>query len=342
MKLHISCQNAITEVQGFDMPDLAADRDPSPEECMQLAAAVLSVMPMQEIEKLSADGKMPIVTVTITRCNGTTVYVHVSDLSQTPELNEWFGEDATGPDECILMIQEPVHCTELGIEFHPIWAMPCQALIENLEQLARAELDASHQLETKPPSAAQSLLTSPHSGRSGVPPFLESSTMENNETIITNDNGPAAAGMAPAGLPEEPLAGPPADQAQGTIEDPGTIPAVALEGISPQTSEPAEAVDQQAPSASPSGPANQPKGAGFNMSQGSNDNQTSKNYAVYYCGFTKEGKLIIDHCQRKVEMSCSPQSRNVAFRRGFRGVRVILRVPVKRRRAMLASNPIEE
>ena len=202
MKLHISCQNAITEVEDFDLPDLAADRDPSPEECMRLAAAVLSVMPMHDIEKLHAVGKTPIVIVTIIRRNGTTVYVHVSDLSQTPEFKEWFGEDATGPDECILMVQEPVHRTELGIEFHPIWTMNCQSLIENLEQLTRAALHAPRQPEARPPSAAQSLLTSPHSGCSSVPPFLKSITMENNETITTNDNGSAAASSAPADLPE--------------------------------------------------------------------------------------------------------------------------------------------
>jgi hypothetical protein len=47
-------------------------------------------------------------------------------------------------------------------------------------------------------------------------------------------------------------------------------------------------------------------------------------------------------CQRKVEMSYSLQSRNVRFQPGGESVRVNLAVPVKRRRAMLASNPIEE
>jgi len=47
-------------------------------------------------------------------------------------------------------------------------------------------------------------------------------------------------------------------------------------------------------------------------------------------------------CQGNVEMSCLWQSRNVAFPLGLSGVRVILRVPVKRKRAKLASNPIEE
>jgi hypothetical protein len=47
-------------------------------------------------------------------------------------------------------------------------------------------------------------------------------------------------------------------------------------------------------------------------------------------------------CQGKVEMSPCWQSRNVPFSLGLGGVHVNLRVPVKRRRAMLASNPIEE
>jgi hypothetical protein len=41
-------------------------------------------------------------------------------------------------------------------------------------------------------------------------------------------------------------------------------------------------------------------------------------------------------------MSYSLQSRNVLFWLGLEGSRVSLAVPVKRRRAMLASNPIEE
>jgi hypothetical protein len=41
-------------------------------------------------------------------------------------------------------------------------------------------------------------------------------------------------------------------------------------------------------------------------------------------------------------MSPPLQSRNVAFGLGLRGVRVNLLVPVKRRRALLASNPIKE
>jgi hypothetical protein len=47
-------------------------------------------------------------------------------------------------------------------------------------------------------------------------------------------------------------------------------------------------------------------------------------------------------CQGKVEMSYSLQSRNVLFGRGGERVHVILAMPVKRRRAMLASNPIKE
>jgi hypothetical protein len=47
-------------------------------------------------------------------------------------------------------------------------------------------------------------------------------------------------------------------------------------------------------------------------------------------------------CQGKVEMSYPWQSRNVAFRRGYLEVRVKLLVPVKRRRALVATNPIKE
>jgi hypothetical protein len=53
-------------------------------------------------------------------------------------------------------------------------------------------------------------------------------------------------------------------------------------------------------------------------------------------------EIAVAVCQGKVEMSPPWQSRNVAFGRGLRGVRVNLRVPVKRRRALLASNPIKE
>ena len=49
-----------------------------------------------------------------------------------------------------------------------------------------------------------------------------------------------------------------------------------------------------------------------------------------------------NQCQGKIEMSPSQQSRNVPFSLGLSGVRVNLRVSVKRRRALLASNPIEE
>src|ERR1022692_303868 len=51
---------------------------------------------------------------------------------------------------------------------------------------------------------------------------------------------------------------------------------------------------------------------------------------------------VVSHCQGKVEMSPSQQNRNVPFSLGLGGVHVNLRVPVKRRRAMLASNPIKE
>jgi hypothetical protein len=47
-------------------------------------------------------------------------------------------------------------------------------------------------------------------------------------------------------------------------------------------------------------------------------------------------------CQRKVEMSYSLQSRNVRFWPGGVRGRGSLAVPVKRRRAMLASTPIKE
>ena len=51
---------------------------------------------------------------------------------------------------------------------------------------------------------------------------------------------------------------------------------------------------------------------------------------------------IVKKCQGKVEMSPSQQSRNVPFHLGLCGVRVNLRVPVKRRRALVATNPIKE
>jgi hypothetical protein len=53
-------------------------------------------------------------------------------------------------------------------------------------------------------------------------------------------------------------------------------------------------------------------------------------------------RLFLESCQGKVEMSYSLQSRNVRFGPAGEGARVILAMPVKRRRAMLASNPIEE
>src|SRR5690349_15821513 len=51
---------------------------------------------------------------------------------------------------------------------------------------------------------------------------------------------------------------------------------------------------------------------------------------------------LVYACQGKVEMSPSWQSRNVPFCPVAGRARVILRLPVKRRRALLASNPIEE
>jgi hypothetical protein len=47
-------------------------------------------------------------------------------------------------------------------------------------------------------------------------------------------------------------------------------------------------------------------------------------------------------CQGKVEMSSPRQSRNVAFGPGLSGVHVNLPASAKRRRALLASNLIEE
>ena len=47
-------------------------------------------------------------------------------------------------------------------------------------------------------------------------------------------------------------------------------------------------------------------------------------------------------CQGKVEMSYSLQSRNVLFPKAGEEVHVSLIPSVKRRRAMLASNPIED
>src|SRR4051794_6846150 len=61
---------------------------------------------------------------------------------------------------------------------------------------------------------------------------------------------------------------------------------------------------------------------------------------IYHDRFQVKGEIA--SCQGKVEMSPRWQSRNVPFSPSCRGVRDILRVPVKRRRAMLASNPIEE
>jgi hypothetical protein len=47
-------------------------------------------------------------------------------------------------------------------------------------------------------------------------------------------------------------------------------------------------------------------------------------------------------CQGKVEMSPSRQSRNAAFLRDGGEAHVMIDLPVKRRRALLASNPIKE
>jgi hypothetical protein len=49
-----------------------------------------------------------------------------------------------------------------------------------------------------------------------------------------------------------------------------------------------------------------------------------------------------DRCQGKVEMSPSWQSRNVPFSLAFTKVHANLPTPVKRRRALVATNPIEE
>jgi hypothetical protein len=62
---------------------------------------------------------------------------------------------------------------------------------------------------------------------------------------------------------------------------------------------------------------------------------------VYRILATLEGRGYLD-CQGKVETSASQQSRTFRFRVATREVRGSLGVPVKRRRAMLASNPIEE
>jgi hypothetical protein len=55
----------------------------------------------------------------------------------------------------------------------------------------------------------------------------------------------------------------------------------------------------------------------------------------------RAGEIALS-CQRKVEMSYSLQSRNVRFSVAGLRERDSLGVPVKRRRAMLASNPIKE
>jgi hypothetical protein len=58
--------------------------------------------------------------------------------------------------------------------------------------------------------------------------------------------------------------------------------------------------------------------------------------AAIPCQFT------VRQCQGKVEMSSPWQNRNVAFGVGVSGVHVNLLVPVKRRRALVATNLIEE
>jgi hypothetical protein len=55
-----------------------------------------------------------------------------------------------------------------------------------------------------------------------------------------------------------------------------------------------------------------------------------------------QGQGKVEMCQGKVEMSPSRQSRNVVFVAGLLEMRVSLRVPVKRRRALVATNPIKE
>jgi hypothetical protein len=51
---------------------------------------------------------------------------------------------------------------------------------------------------------------------------------------------------------------------------------------------------------------------------------------------------VLVQCQGKAEMSYPLQNRNVRFCPAGKGARVIPTTPVKRRRAMLASNPIED
>ena len=48
-------------------------------------------------------------------------------------------------------------------------------------------------------------------------------------------------------------------------------------------------------------------------------------------------KVVLQHCQCKVEMSCVRQSRNVAFSLVLSEMHVNLLVPVKRRRALLRN-----
>ena len=54
-----------------------------------------------------------------------TVYVHAESLADNPEFAEMLEEDTAGPDEFIAVVQEPVCCTELGVQFRSIWSAYC-------------------------------------------------------------------------------------------------------------------------------------------------------------------------------------------------------------------------
>jgi len=62
--------------------------------------------------------------------------------------------------------------------------------------------------------------------------------------------------------------------------------------------------------------------------------------SLSFCGLEIKHESAL--CQGKIEMSPSRQSRNVAFGLGHWRVPVILRLPVKRRRALVATNLLEE
>lgn len=126
MKLIISHNQVVAEVPGVEMPDLPADRDPKPEECMRLLAAVLQTAITQDIEEMRASGKIPILLITLVRKNETTTIAHAESMAENPAFAEMFEEDIAGPDEFIAMVQEPVNCTDLGIEFRPIWSANCR------------------------------------------------------------------------------------------------------------------------------------------------------------------------------------------------------------------------